>query len=117
MIDSSEKRKGYWDQEEDEEAAEKGASGASPDGIFLTQKIQEALALLEQTHQLYLQYFNGVEKRVPIEKIQLLESKASELQRLASHGTSNKFKFTQFQQQYASMKDLWTRKLREKERK
>jgi len=72
---------------------------------------------MEQTHQLYLQYFNGVEKRTPIEKVKLLETKIQDLQRLGSNLTAAKFRISQFLSQYGQMKELWDRKLREREKK
>jgi len=69
------------------------------------------------THQLYLQFFNGVERRAPIEKVRLLESKISELQKISINLTAVRFKISQFLSQYSGMKELWERKLRERERK
>ncbi len=128
MASSSEKRKGYWDEKEEEEeeslsSKRGGAGGVKPkgeeprsvDSQGLAKKIQEATALLEQTHQLYLLYFNGIEKRPPAEKVIQLDAKALELQKLATQGVSHKFKVTQYIQHFNSLKELWARKLREKE--
>jgi hypothetical protein len=123
MANDDQRRKNFWDDEEEDDARPAGKAGAAPSGGSLNdsgeidRKINEARVLMEQTHQLYLQYFNGVEKRTPIEKVKLLDTKIQELQRLGTNLTSAKFRVSQFLSQYAQMKELWDRKLRERERK
>jgi hypothetical protein len=131
MSDDREKRKSFWD---DDEATSTGISrrpeeggiqapkggpgtGKAKDSEQIDRKLQEARALMDQTHQLYLQYFNRVEKRPPIEKAKMLEAKVEELQRYSTNVTAAKFKVGQFASQYVTMKDLWTRKLKEMEGK
>jgi hypothetical protein len=79
-------------------------------------KMGEVKALLDQTHQLYQHYFNGIEKRPPIEKARLLESRIGELQRLPIGNPTSKFKVSNFITQYRTFKDLWERKLRDREK-
>jgi hypothetical protein len=79
-------------------------------------KMGEVKALMDQTHQLYQHYFNGIEKRPPIEKARLLESRIGELQRLPIGNPTSKFKVTNFITQYRTFKDLWDRKLRDREK-
>jgi hypothetical protein len=47
----------------------------------------------------------------------MLEAKVEELQRYSTNVTAAKFKVGQFASQYVTMKDLWTRKLKEMEGK
>ncbi len=121
-------RKNFWDDEEEEELSisQKRAGvtltkGALERGLYGTEDIDkflhEAKVLLDQTHQLYQHFFNGLEKRTPLEKIGLLEAKIAELQRTNTNITSAKFKISQFLSQYTQMKELWDRKLRERDRK
>ena len=72
---------------------------------------------MEQTNQLYNHYFNGIEKRPPIEKVRLLETKVKELERTTAGTTATRFKIGQFLMNYKTMKDLWERKLRDMEKK
>jgi hypothetical protein len=119
MANDDQRRKNFWDDEEDEIPAGRSgqtAPASGGDSGEIDRKIHEARVLMEQTHQLYLQYFNGVEKRTPIEKVKLLESKIQELQRMGSNLTAAKFRVSQFLSQYGQMKELWDRKLRERER-
>lgn len=120
------KRKAFWDEEEEESPSKKDIPGktqrlpgtsAIPDADVVDQKIHETKVLMEQTHQLYQHYFNGVEKRPPAEKVRLLESKVKELERMNPATTANRFKLTQYLAQYATMKELWEKKLRDKEKK
>jgi hypothetical protein len=121
MAKDDNKRKNFWDDEEEEQSgtskSKAGASTSVPDSEALDRKINEARALMEQTHQLYQHYFNGIEKRVPIEKVKQLEAKISELNRTGTNVTSARFKLTQFLSQYSTMKEMWERKLRDMERK
>jgi hypothetical protein len=87
------------------------------DSTQIDKKINEARVLMEQTHQLYQLYFNGVERRTPIEKFKILETKVQELQKISVNLTASRFKISQFLTQYSGMKELWERKLRERERK
>jgi hypothetical protein len=112
MAKEDERRKKYWQDEEEEIASPKPESSEDID-----RKIQEARVLMEQTHQLYQHYFNGLEKRIPIEKIKLLESKIAELNRIGTNLTVARFKVRQFVIQYMTMNELWARKLRDFERK
>lgn len=120
MASSSERRKGFWDEDEsDQTSISINHSQSKPkesESEVLAKKIHEANVLIDQTHQLYLQYLNGVERRAPVEKAQLLEKMAGDLQRMSPQVTSNRFKLNQFLQHYQTMKDLWVRKLKEKER-
>jgi hypothetical protein len=92
-------------------------TGAAADSAEIDKKIHEARVLMEQTHQLYQLYFNGVERRTPIEKVRILEAKIQDLQKLSVNLTAARFKISQFLTQYSSLKELWERKLRERERK
>ncbi len=124
MSNDDERRKKFWEDDEDETSPgivlpgrASSASTKLQDSGEIDRKISEIKILIEQTHQLYLQYFNGVEKRTPIEKVKLLESKIAEIQRTPVAVTAMKFKVTQLVTQYQGMKDLWERKLKERERK
>jgi hypothetical protein len=129
MAKSPERRKNFWDEEEEDEGTGLGIAerrrnqsvqpGAPKldDSSEIDRKINDARVLMEQTHQLYQHYFNGIEKRIPIEKIKLLETKIGELQRTTGITTTARFKITQFLAQYTTMKELWERKLRDMERK
>jgi hypothetical protein len=137
MAKDNEKRKSRFDDEEDESeqmlspAKRKLKVGAGEsadpqhqlfsgsqavDSQTLDIKLAEVKALMEQTHQLYQHYFNGIEKRPPIEKARLLESRIAELQRVSLTNATAKFKLSQFVIQYKSYQDLWQRRLRDKER-
>ena len=123
MSMSDEKRKKFWEEDEDEDLqsstsqASKVETSGTIDSTRLDSFIHECRTLLDQTHQLYIQYFNGVEKRIPLEKSKQLMSRVSELQQMSVNLTSGKFKISQFVSQYNTMRDLWDRKLRELERK
>ena len=123
MAKDDEKRKNFWDDEEPEEmglkarrAGQTAAPATGSESVDVDRKIQEARVLMEQTHQLYQHYFNGIEKRVPIEKTKMLETKILDLQRVGATQTTARFKITQFIAQYTTMKELWERKLRDLER-
>ena len=127
MSREDEKRKKYWEDDEDEETSLNLAKGGnvvnrgSPQDSKKTEdevnrKIQEAKVMLEQTHQLYQNYFNKVEKRAPIEKLRFLEAKINELKVLSTAMTSERFKINQVVSLYQTYRDLWERKLKEKER-
>ena len=127
MAKDDQRRKNFWDDEEEGTSigiSQKRAGLKAPPGRTgatgtedIDRLIHEAKVLMEQTHQLYQQYFNGIEKRTPVEKIRLLETKVAELQRTNTSITTARFKLTQFLAQYHQMKDLWERKLRDRERK
>ncbi len=123
MAKEDDKRKKFWeDDEEDQDLKPKAGKTSSignqsGDSAQVDQKLHEAKVLMDQTHQLYLQFFGGIEKRTPIEKVKQLEGKINELQRLGTNITTSKFKISQFLAQYSTMKELWERKLRERERK
>ncbi|MBS1959156.1 MAG: hypothetical protein JST80_06790 [Bdellovibrionales bacterium] len=139
MARDGEKRKSIFDDDEDEEEVLSPArkalkSAATPtkgrpedkgklfsqtgtvDSQTLDIKLGDIKALMDQTHQLYNHYFNGIEKRPPIEKVRLLESRMAELQRAVVTTPTNKFKVSQFVMQYNTFRDLWQRKMREKEK-
>jgi hypothetical protein len=114
--------KSFWDDDEEESKSAKLVKGKAPLSKDLTavevdQKIHETKVLMEQTHQLYQQYFNKIEKRPPIEKVRLLETKASELQRISSTSTAARYKVTQFMLLYTSQKEMWDRKMKLLEKK
>lgn len=128
MAQDQKKGKNFWedDEDEDEDLSSSKSSKATPgtgpmvnvnDTAHIDQRLREAKLLMEQTHQLYQQFFGGIEKRAPIEKVRLLQNKVAELQRTSTTITTSRFKITQFLTQYGQMKDLWERKLRERERK
>ena len=116
-----EKRKSFWEEDEDESDESAGLIPKkliteSLDSTEIDQKIHDTKILMDQTHQLYQHYFNGIEKRPPIEKTRLLESKINELQRISASNTASKFKISQFIQLYITFRDLWERKLKAKEK-
>ena len=121
MASDEERRKKFWEDDEEGGDASSGVSGGGSDRIVgsfdVDRRIAEARTLMDQTHQLYLQYFGGIEKRPPIEKARLLDSRIAELQRVSTNLTAAKFKISQFIAQYHTMKELWERKLRDLERK
>jgi hypothetical protein len=123
------KRKSLFDDDEDEEQAssmpgKKGLqredsklfSGGPIDSATIDQKLAEIKAILDQTHQLYQHYFNGIEKRPPTEKARMLEARIAELHRVQLSTPTAKFKISQFILHYNTFRDLWDRKLRDKER-
>ena len=122
MAKQEDRRKKFWDDDEDEKD-DKPASGKRGDGPAqapgsddVDRKIHEARVLMEQTHQMYQNFFSGLERRMPIEKTKMLETKINELQRTGTNLTTSKFKISQFIAQYTTMKELWERKLRDRER-
>ena len=125
MSNSDERRKKFWEEDEEEDTgwvAPKPGTGSgsvtkASDSEEIDKKINETRILMDQTHQLYLQYFGGIERRPPIEKARLLEGKILELQRLNVTLTTAKFKISQFISQYKVMRELWERKLKDMERK
>ncbi len=117
------RRKKFWDDDEDKDRDDSSKSAkktSAPSGTAnsedVDRKIHEARVLMEQTHQMYQNFFSGIERRMPIEKTKLLESKIAELQRTGTNITTARFKITQFIAQYTTMKELWERKLRDRER-
>lgn len=127
------KRKSFFDDDEDEDLqstmpGKKGSSaaGQAPEGKLFSggqidsatvdQKLADLKAIMDQTHQLYQHYFNGIEKRPPHEKARMLEARIAELQRVQLSTPTAKFKISQFILQYNTFRDLWDRKLRDKER-
>ncbi len=130
MPKDDERRKSFWD---DKEVTDTGilrrptkgqperpggqSSFPAADSAEIDKKIHEARVLMEQTHQLYQLYFNGVERRTPLEKVKILEGKIQDLQKISVNLTAARFKISQFLTQYTQMKELWERKLRERERK
>ncbi len=129
MSNDDERRKKFWDDQEKTDTGliqnpkksnvdgRSDKSDSIQNSAVLDKKIHEARVLMEQIHQLYQQFFNGVERRTPIEKVRLLESKIQELQKISVNLTAARFKISQFLYQYSQMKELWERKLRERERK
>ena len=123
MAKQEDRRKKFWEDDESKDKDDKPASGKKGDGPAaaagsdeVDRKIHEARVLMEQTHQMYQNFFSGIERRMPIEKTKLLESKINELQRTGTNLTTSKFKISQFIAQYTTMKELWERKLRDRER-
>lgn len=112
-------KKNHWD--EDEELPSLELSSPNIMAPIFDADLREFEALIEQTHQLYQQFFTGSEKRVPIEKQQRIESKIAELNRSLLHGnivtSTQRFRVQQLLQRYQSFKDLWERKSKEKGRK
>jgi hypothetical protein len=123
--------KNFWDDDEEESTPSKSKSGkATPekggqqrtgslgfsDSGEVDQKIHDTKVLMEQTHNLYQHYFNGIEKRPPMEKARLLESRVKELERMSATITAARYKISQFILQYKTFRDLWDRKLRDKEK-
>jgi hypothetical protein len=130
MAQDDKRRKSFWEDDEDEEtgfnqpqkSVQPGKAGEKQDAKPLDSKdidrlIQEARTLMEQTHQLYFMYLSGIERRPPIEKAKFLESRVEELRRLGGNVTAAKFKISQFVTLYNTTRELWERKLREKEKK
>lgn len=123
------KKKSMFDDDEDDELpsmmpGKKGLpkeegklfTGGPVDSATVDQKLADIKAILDQTHQLYQHYFNGIEKRPPSEKARMLEARIAELQRVQLSTPTAKFKISQFILHYNTFKDLWDRKLRDKER-
>jgi len=118
--------KKFWDDDEEDlpSKSKPGSKGAPQrtgsvgftDSAEVDQKIHDTRVLMEQTHQLYQHYFNGIEKRPPIEKARLLESRVKELERASATVTASRYKISQFILQYKTFRDLWDRKLRDKEK-
>jgi len=130
MSNDEQRRKKFWEDDEgtetglirnpgkaDSASPTPGKTGSAADSEKIDQKIHDARVLMEQTHQLYQLYFNGVERRTPIEKVKLLDGKIQELQKISVNLTAARFKINQFLSQYNQMKELWERKMRERERK
>lgn len=124
-----ERRKSMFDDDEDAKpsvATKPGKNTKITDGPSaptgsagseeIDRKIHEARVMMEQTHQMYQNFFSGIERRMPIEKTKQLEAKIGELQRTGTNLTTAKFKISQFLAQYTTMKELWERKLRDRER-
>ena len=121
MAKEDEKRKTFWDEEEEALPARKsadalGGPSITSDSTQIDQKLHETQVLLEQTHHLYQHFFNGIEKRAPIEKLKVLELKVNELQRISATSPTSRFKISQFAMHYRTFRDLWERKLRDRER-
>ncbi len=125
MANDDQRRKAFWDEEEEESDSpvrpgSKPQTAGAPKAIdaeAVDQKIHDTKVLMEQTHQLYQHYFNGVEKRPPAEKARFLEARIKEIERMNPPGTATRFKLSQFLAQYNTFKELWEKKLRERERK
>jgi hypothetical protein len=117
MSGVNDRRKHYWDDNE-EDSSSQGVSHSTQTEhlVNVDQKIHECEVLLDQTHQLYQHFFVGVEKRPPREKAQLLESKIAELQHSASVITSARFKVNQVVQRHHTFRNLWEKKLKDRER-
>jgi len=134
MAGDSEKRKSWFDEEEDSDVAalknrNKSTSGtekkiggpvaptsAAAKSAIAEAEVSDLVGLLEQTHQLYQQYFNGVERRPPVEKHQMLEKNLNHLLK-SSKTAMAKFKAQQLHQQFTTYREMWMRKLKERERK
>jgi hypothetical protein len=116
MAQDDKRRKSFWEDDEDEETGVAQPQKPS-DSKDIDRLVQEARTLMEQTHQLYLMYLSGIERRPPIEKAKFLESRVEELKRLGGNVTAAKFKISQFVTLYNTTRELWERKLREKEKK
>lgn len=123
------RRKSLFDDDEEEEleSAKPGRknlnkeegklfSGGTVDSSTVDQKLADIKAIMDQTHQLYNHYFNGIEKRPPAEKARMLEARIAELQRIQLSTPTAKFKISQFILTYNTFKELWERRLRDKER-
>lgn len=117
MTRLAERRKGIWDDDEESGMISSPASPPQPNSEQIDRKLKDFRLLVDQTHQLYLQYFNGIEKRPPVEKRKLIETQMVELQRLPQAQPTQRFKIQQAVQHFLSFKDLWERKLRDRERK
>ncbi len=136
MAKESEKRKNWFDDEEEDDLSSskpsstpgtttradrvndpRAGQSAANNGVVDEATLSDLRALMEQTHQLYLMYFQGVERRPPMEKFNLLEKKFADVQRtMGQAGSAFKFRIQQMQQQFSVYKELWARKSKEKER-
>jgi hypothetical protein len=130
MANDDKRRKSFWDDQEEDtgfiqpkKQGSPGQGGSSQksdkplDSKDIDRLIQEARTLMEQTHQLYQMYLSGIERRPPVEKAKFLEARIAEIQRQGGNVTTNKFKISQLVALYNTTRELWDRKLKEKEKK
>ncbi len=109
-------------------APQKGRSGA--DGGLLheahiasqsgaTEKLLELMdrvePLMEQVHQLYSQFFNGVERLPPLERRKQLEQVMNTISMMAKPTQALRFRFRTVQTRFTSFCEQWDRKIRDLE--
>ena len=130
MTTEDHKRKSWYEDEEEEDAipAPSGPggkpgvvapgsarAGAGPiSSVAAAMECDAIQSLMEQVHQLYGQYFSGLERRPPNEKHAMLDKRLKALQ-AGNQPEHLKFRLGALKTQYATYRDLWERKLREKE--
>jgi hypothetical protein len=124
MSNDDQKRKAWYEDDEEEDASPRPSSGVKggatqqknipATSVEVSMEYDGLQSLLEQVHQLYLQYFSGLERRPPNEKHAQLEKRLKTLQS-SNQPEHLKFRLNTLKTQYASYRDLWERKLKEKE--
>jgi hypothetical protein len=84
-----------------------------------TDKLHELLEriepLMEQVHQLYNQYFSGLEKRPPLERRKQLDQAMEMIALLPKSTSSLQFKCSTVRTRYMSFAEQWDRKIRQLE--
>lgn len=134
MSSSDDKRKSWFDDDEEDEALSLKIKRAQNSALPQTKEVeqthlradqsevllQQTQALLEQTNHLYQMYFQKIERRPPIEKKSILDKNIQQIQKSIQAGinisATYKFKAQQFITQYKVYVELWERKLKELER-
>jgi len=77
--------------------------------------LERAEPLIEQVHQLYNQYFSGVEKRAPMERRKQLDQLMLSIQMIQKGMATARFKASTLHSKYRSFAEQWDRRLRQKE--
>ena len=117
-------------KEEREAAARKSRAPGSPSAGLLAEaedirnsgssdKLHELLEriepLLEQVHQLYNQFFSGIEKRPPLERRKQLDQTMEMILLMNKPTASLQFKCTTIRTRYVSFAEQWDRRIRQLE--
>ncbi len=85
------------------------------DSDQLSKMIHEADVLIEQVNNLYAMYFQGIERRAPMEKRQLLDTSVTRILAAPKANPAMQFKSQSLIQKYTAQKDRWERMLKDLE--
>lgn len=102
-------------ERERREAVSPSSPSAAVEAAAFDALLASAELLVEQVHQLFNQFFAGIEKRPPIERRKVLEQKMHEIQGVTRASPMLRFKAATLQSRFQSFSEQWDRRLRQLE--
>lgn len=102
-------------ERERREAASPSSPSAAVEAAAFDALLASAELLVEQVHQLFNQFFAGIEKRPPIERRKTLERMLQEIQATTRTSPVLRFKAATLLSRYQSFAEQWDRRLRQLE--